>query len=107
VRTPDADRLTALITAEGGSAVPASNGNGNGNESGDHAPVLTVTGIPAARIGELAASAQIVLHELTPQLATLEDAFLELTAGSLEFGHLGTGPAGTQAAAQPKQESVR
>jgi ABC-2 type transport system ATP-binding protein len=107
VRTPDADRLTALITAEGGSAVPASNGNGNGNESGDHAPVLTVTGVPAPRIGELAASAQIVLHELTPQLATLEDAFLELTAGSLEFGHLSTGPAGTQAAAQPKQESVR
>jgi ABC-2 type transport system ATP-binding protein len=107
VRTPDADRLTALITAEGGSAVPASNGNGNGTESGDHAPVLTVTGVPAARIGELAASAQVVLHELTPQLATLEDAFLELTAGSLEFGHANTDPAGTQAAAQPKQESVR
>jgi ABC-2 type transport system ATP-binding protein len=107
VRTPDADRLTALITAEGGSAVPASNGNGNGNESGDHAPVLTVTGVPAPRIGELAASAQIVLHELTPQLATLEDAFLELTAGSLEFGHLSTGPAGTRAAAQPTEESVR
>jgi ABC-2 type transport system ATP-binding protein len=105
VRTPDADRLTALITAEGGSAVPASNGNGNG--TADHAPVLTVTGVPAARIGELAASAQIVLHELTPQLATLEDAFLELTAGSLEFGHADTGPAGTEAAAQPKQESVR
>ena len=107
VRTPDADRLTALITAEGGSAVPASNGNGSGTESGDHAPVLTVTGVAAARIGELAASAQIVLHELTPQLATLEDAFLELTAGSLEFGHVSTGPDGTQAAAQPKQESVR
>jgi ABC-2 type transport system ATP-binding protein len=107
VRTPDADRLTALITAEGGSAVPASNGNGNGNGTGDHAPVLTVTGVPAARIGELAASAQIVLHELTPQLATLEDAFLELTAGSLEFGHASTDQTGTQAAAQPTQESVR
>jgi ABC-2 type transport system ATP-binding protein len=109
VRTPDADRLTALITAEGGSAIPAANGNGNGNgtETGDHAPVLTVTGVPAARIGELAASAQIVLHELTPQLATLEEAFLELTAGSLEFGHLSTDSAGTQAAAQPTEESVR
>ncbi len=52
------------------------------------APVLTVTGLPAARIGELAASASIVLHELTPQLASLEDAFLELTPDSLEFGHL-------------------
>ena len=44
--------------------------------------------MPAARIGELAASASVVLHELTPQLASLEDAFLELTSDSLEFGHL-------------------
>jgi ABC-2 type transport system ATP-binding protein len=47
----------------------------------------------AARIGELAASQSIVLHELTPQLATLEDAFLELTADSLEYGHLDSQPA--------------
>ena len=52
-----------------------------------------MTGIPAARIGELAASSSIVLHELTPQLASLEDAFLELTAGSLEYGHLDAKPA--------------
>jgi len=84
VRTPDPDRLTALIEAEGGKALPA----GNGAENGSEAPVLTVTGVPAARIGELAASASVVLHELTPQLATLEDAFLELTSDSLEFGHL-------------------
>jgi ABC-2 type transport system ATP-binding protein len=91
VRTPDADRLTALIKAEGGTATEAA--NGNGAAAGDHAPVLTVTGVPAARIGELAASASIVLHELTPQLATLEDAFLELTADSLEYGHLDSQPA--------------
>ncbi|HXB46215.1 MAG TPA: ATP-binding cassette domain-containing protein [Streptosporangiaceae bacterium] len=94
VRTPEPDRLTDLIVAEGGKAIPAANGNGNGVEPGDHAPVLTVTGIPAPRIGELAAYASIVLHELTPQLATLEDAFLELTADSLEFGHLNPEPAG-------------
>jgi ABC-2 type transport system ATP-binding protein len=86
VRTPDPDKLTALITGAGGSAVPGS-GNGTPVEADDGAPVLTVTGVPAARIGELAASASIVLHELTPQLATLEDAFLELTSDSLEFGH--------------------
>jgi ABC-2 type transport system ATP-binding protein len=94
VRTPDPDRLTALISAEGGTAVPAGNGNGAGDTAaGDGAPVLTVSGIPAARIGELAASSSIVLHELTPQLATLEDAFLELTADSLEYGHLDSRPA--------------
>jgi len=116
VRTPDADRLTALIAAEGGRVVPTANGNGDGNGSGDHAPVLTVSGMRAARVGEIAASAQIVLHELTPQLGTLEDAFLELTAGSLEFGHLGTelpgesaspGPATAGSATQPTTGSAR
>ncbi len=92
VRTPDAERLTALIVKEGGTATAAANGNGAAAD-GDQAPVLIVTGITAARIGELAASASIVLHELTPQLATLEDAFLELTAGSLEYGHLDSQPA--------------
>jgi ABC-2 type transport system ATP-binding protein len=85
VRTPDPERLTELITAEGGHAVQAATtANGDGSEQ---APVLIVTGIPAARVGELAASASVVLHELTPQLASLEDAFLELTSDSLEFGH--------------------
>jgi len=84
VRTPDVERLTALITAEGGKAILVGDGNGG---DGQQAPILTVTGVPAPRIGELAASASLVLHELTPQLATLEEAFLELTSDSLEFGH--------------------
>jgi ABC-2 type transport system ATP-binding protein len=89
VRTPDPERLTALIAADGGHAVPAA-ATEIGN--GDQTPVLAVTGIPAARIGELAASASVVLHELTPQLASLEEAFLELTSDSLEFGHLESPP---------------
>jgi ABC-2 type transport system ATP-binding protein len=96
VRTPEPGRLTELITGAGGTAVRAANGTDAGTGgagTGDGAPVLTVSGVPAARIGELAASASIVLHELTPQLATLEDAFLELTAGSLEYGHLDSQPA--------------
>ncbi len=86
VRTPDPDRLTELIAAEGGKAVPAGADQPDA-QPGDEAPVLIVTGMPAARIGELAASAALVLHELTPQLASLEEAFLELTSDSLEFGH--------------------
>ena len=88
LRTPDPDRLTELIRAEGGGVTPVVNAEGT-----DQAPELTVTGLAAPRIGELAASAGIVLHELTPQLATLEEAFLELTSDSLEFGHLGSEPA--------------
>ena len=38
------------------------------------------------RVGEIAAAAGIVLHELTPRLASLEEAFMELTADSAEFG---------------------
>ena len=100
VRTPDPDRLTELITAEGGDAVrAATTANGDGAEQ---APLLTVTGIPAARVGELAASASVVLHELTPQLASLEDAFLELTSDSLEFGHHESEPA-SQLLPEPAQ----
>jgi ABC-2 type transport system ATP-binding protein len=84
VRTPDPARLTELITAAGGTAAPGEDGGGPATP-GNAAGLLTVTGLPAARIGELAASASIVLHELTP-LASLEEAFMELTSGSVEFG---------------------
>ena len=99
VITPDAGKLTGLITAEGGKVTPAGPGHDSaagtadaaGGAPGTAPPLtavtLTVTGLPAPRIGELAASASIVLHELTPLLGTLEDAFLELTSDSVEFGH--------------------
>jgi ABC-2 type transport system ATP-binding protein len=77
VRSPEAARLGDLISAEGGKAIPGQHGPGD---------ELRVTGLAAPRIGELAASAAIVLHELTPQLASLEEAFIELTADSVEFG---------------------
>jgi len=77
VRTPDAERLAGLIAGAGVTAAPGPPGPG--------AAVLTVTGLPAPRIGEIAASGAIVLHELTP-LASLEEAFMELTSGSVEFG---------------------
>jgi ABC-2 type transport system ATP-binding protein len=93
VRTPDADRLGKLIVSAGGTIQPddASTGNGNGTADAgaspdDGATSIVVTGLPAPRIGELAASASIVLYELTPRLASLEEAFMELTADSVEYG---------------------
>jgi ABC-2 type transport system ATP-binding protein len=83
VRTPDAPRLAELITAAGGTVTPGENGGGPATP-GNGAGLLTVTGLPASRIGEIAASAAAVLHELTP-LASLEEAFMELTSGSVEF----------------------
>jgi ABC-2 type transport system ATP-binding protein len=99
VRTPDAERLAGLITAAGGKATPGAATPGE-NATGNGAPLLTVTGMDAARVGEIAASASIVLHELTP-VASLEDAYMELTAGSLEFGeHLPEPVKATQGSAQ-------
>lgn len=37
------------------------------------------------RLGELAAQHQIVLHELSPQRASLEEAFMRMTADSVEY----------------------
>jgi ABC-2 type transport system ATP-binding protein len=85
VRTPDPERLAKLITEAGGKAAVGGTTMHNEPATGNGAPLLTVTGLDAARVGELAASASIVLHELTP-VASLEDAYMELTSGSLEFG---------------------
>lgn len=42
-------------------------------------------GIDAARVGEIAAQERIVLHELSTQVESLEEAFLRATAGAQEF----------------------
>ena len=42
-------------------------------------------GITTAEVGELAARAGFVLHELSPQTGSLEDAFLQATAAAQEF----------------------
>jgi ABC-2 type transport system ATP-binding protein len=46
---------------------------------------ILVAGVPSARIGELAAQSALTLHELTPQRASLEDAFMELTSDAVEY----------------------
>jgi ABC-2 type transport system ATP-binding protein len=82
VRSPDAAKLAGLIRAEGATATETGRGDGAGRE-------ISVMGMEAPRVGELAAGAGIVLHELTPRLASLEEAFMELTAGSVEYGAAG------------------
>lgn len=47
--------------------------------------LLTVVGLSSAEIGEAAAQGGIVLHELTPLAASLEDAYLELTQDDVEY----------------------
>jgi ABC-2 type transport system ATP-binding protein len=73
VRTPDTGRLTALLAGQGATAEP---------EGGD---LLTVTGLTADRISELAYRHKILLHELTTRTPSLEDAFMELTADHADY----------------------
>jgi len=72
VRAPDPATLAAAVTDAGGVAVVENDGS------------FTVTGMAASAIGDLAASLGLALHELTP-IASLEDAFMELTDDSVEF----------------------
>ncbi len=46
---------------------------------------LEVTGLTGEQIGRTAAGAGIVLYELTPQQASLEEAFMDLTRDSVEY----------------------
>ncbi len=66
VRTPDVEKLTAALH---GDAVVTT------DEAGD----LYVTGVDAAAIGEAAARAGAVLHQLATRRPDLEGVFLELT----------------------------
>ncbi|SNY24943.1 ABC transporter ATP-binding protein [Paractinoplanes atraurantiacus] len=46
---------------------------------------LVVSGMTAGDVGRIAAYHGLALSELTPQRASLEDAFMELTAGSVDY----------------------
>jgi ABC-2 type transport system ATP-binding protein len=52
--------------------------------SGDKS--LTVSGLTSDQVGEAAFKAGITLFELTPQRASLEEVFMDLTAESVEYG---------------------
>ena len=47
--------------------------------------LLEITGLSAAQIGKAALEQQVELHELTPQQASLEQAFMEMTQDEVEF----------------------
>jgi ABC-2 type transport system ATP-binding protein len=76
VKSADQHRLRAVILGAGGQL-------GDGDDDDDDAVV--VRSLDARHIGELAAHAGIVLWELSPQLASLEDAFRELTHDNRDF----------------------
>ncbi|MEV7190613.1 ATP-binding cassette domain-containing protein [Streptomyces sp. NPDC093510] len=73
VVTPEAGHLTELLAGPGVRI------------SGDAPGVLDVRGTDAEHIGRTAAAHGIPLFELTPQTASLEQAFMDLTRDSVEY----------------------
>jgi len=73
VRSPRAAELGGALTPLGGSFRTEQDG------------ALIVSGLTAATIGETAAARGIVLHELSPQRASLEEAFMGMTKGTGQY----------------------
>ena len=74
VSSPESIRLGELLRAQGARSTQQSD-----------CDELLLQGVTAAQVGELAASHGIVLHGLSTDTASLEDAYLELTRGELEY----------------------
>jgi ABC-2 type transport system ATP-binding protein len=73
VVAPRASELRTLL--EGHDATVAAQPDGS----------LQVVGLTNVQIGDLAAGAGLAVHELTPQRASLESVFIELTEGSVDY----------------------
>ncbi|GAA2592875.1 ABC transporter ATP-binding protein [Actinomadura fulvescens] len=77
IRTPRAGALAARLAAE---PAPPPRVTRAGEDE------LLVTGAPIERIGMICHELGVPLHELSPQEASLEEAYMELTGTSVEYG---------------------
>jgi ABC-2 type transport system ATP-binding protein len=73
VRSPRASDLRELLVGQGATVTSAEPG------------VLRVAGLTAERIADLAVERRLALHELAPQRASLEQAYMELTRDAVEY----------------------
>lgn len=73
VRSPEASRLVELVASPEVSVASPEPG------------LLEISGLTPQQVGETAAAHGVVLHELTPLHASLEEAFMDLTRDELEF----------------------
>jgi ABC-2 type transport system ATP-binding protein len=96
VATPQPDQLVKAVAEAGGSAVNGADGT------------LIVSGLVAAQVGDIAFEHGVRLHELTVVRASLEAAFMELTADSVEYRGGGENAQGQPPAPaqQPAQEQL-
>jgi ABC-2 type transport system ATP-binding protein len=73
VRSADSATLVGVLTSAGASVRRKADG------------ALAVTGLTVTRVSELAMEHRITLSELTTRTASLEEAFMQLTADSVEY----------------------
>ncbi|MGJ7907717.1 ABC transporter ATP-binding protein [Actinopolyspora sp. H202] len=94
VRSPQADQLGEVLTSNGFSVT---------RENQQERDTLLVPDGETEQIGELAAKYECVLHELTVQRASLEEAFIQITGQEVEFS---TGQSGERASGSPEEAPV-
>ncbi len=82
VRSPRLTDLRAALT-------------GAGLQVTDQDGALEVLDAPIEQVGDVAGAAGITLHELTPQVGSLEEAFIQLTGDAVEYGGSRARPAAT------------
>ncbi|HEV3265848.1 MAG TPA: ABC transporter ATP-binding protein [Acidimicrobiales bacterium] len=73
VRTPQANLFKEAMSSSGATVVQEEDG------------ALSVAGVSAELIGDIAFEQRLTLHELSPQMASLEEAFMELTQDSVDY----------------------
>ncbi|MFF5985776.1 ABC transporter ATP-binding protein [Prauserella flavalba] len=72
VRSPQLDVLRDALTRASATVAPADDG-------------VVVSGLDIAKIGEIAMENGVVLHELSPQRGSLEQAFMQITGDAVEY----------------------
>ncbi|RVW10309.1 ATP-binding cassette domain-containing protein [Prescottella agglutinans] len=86
VRSPQLDALRGVLTAQGFAV--------RDDAGVDHQSALVVSGVKTDDIGALAGANGIVLHELSSQRGSLEDAFMKLTGDDVQYHAQIAGAAG-------------
>jgi ABC-2 type transport system ATP-binding protein len=94
VRTPNAGLLRDALLGDGVTVTSGEPG------------LLEVTGLEPDEIGERAFAAGLVLHELSPKEASLEEAFMELTHGAVEYHATTDRPAAGRAEAPAPEPAL-
>ncbi|WP_328389086.1 ABC transporter ATP-binding protein [Nocardia sp. NBC_00416] len=93
VRSPQLDELRSLLTSH--------NMTVKQNEGSADGAALVVNGVTSDAVGALAGEHNITLYELAPQRGSLEEAFMRMTGGDVQY-HGEVGAPGDVAAVTPQ-----